>query len=116
MNVGIFSLFGKKNGQTPDRTADQDATRRKRDEAQTNAGNTTQQAQRRAARSTTQKIDALESAMSLDLGTPSSLNGGKSARTRSFEKLSGGDAAPHTDFQSTLPMMEVSTDMLLNNS
>ncbi|HCN88619.1 MAG TPA: hypothetical protein DIT28_05500, partial [Oxalobacteraceae bacterium] len=93
-NVGIFSLFGKKDRQPADTLADKDSSRKKREEsaARTDTGRNsgrnsardqnlnakrdatelelTQQVQRKAAQATAMKIDAIESEMSSEFVKP----------------------------------------------
>lgn len=73
--MGIFSLFGKKDSQPAPEPADQDTSRKKRGDGDprgdslTEAGRA-QSIQRRAARATAMKIDAIESEMSSEFVRP----------------------------------------------
>jgi hypothetical protein len=77
--VGIFSLFGKKERQPADAPADKSASRKKREPVASrvvSAGDTeiTKNVQRKAARATAMKIDAIESEMSSEFVRPLSLS------------------------------------------
>lgn len=72
--MGIFSLFGKKDGQQVATPAEKNASRKKREEGtqrvrSTDAGQS-QVIQRKAAQATARKIDAIESEMSSEFVKP----------------------------------------------
>src|SRR5690606_3040428 len=76
-DVGIFSLFGKKDGQPARKPAESDATRKRRDgnTARPKVDEQTQQVQRKAAQATALKIDAIESEMSSEFVKPLPFSG-----------------------------------------
>ncbi|GGI53813.1 hypothetical protein [Oxalicibacterium solurbis] len=75
--MGIFSLFGKKDGPPARKTAESDATRKRRDgnTARPKVDEQTQQVQRKAAQATALKIDAIESEMSSEFVKPLPFSG-----------------------------------------
>ncbi|MFJ7567293.1 STAS domain-containing protein [Herminiimonas sp. NPDC097707] len=80
IDVGIFSLFGKKSQQPARKSTEQESTQKKRSDnaARINAKNEneqTQQVQRKAAHATAMKIDAIESEMSSEFVKPLPFSG-----------------------------------------
>lgn len=75
--MGIFSLFGKKDGQPARKPAESDTTRKRRDgnTARPKVDEQTQQVQRKAAQATALKIDAIESEMSSEFVKPLPFSG-----------------------------------------
>lgn len=75
--MGIFSLFGKKDGQPARKPAESDATRKRREgsTARPKIDEQTQQVQRKAAQATALKIDAIESEMSSEFVKPLPFSG-----------------------------------------
>lgn len=75
--MGIFSLFGKKDGQPARKPAESDAARKRRDgsAARPKVDEQTQQVQRKAAQATALKIDAIESEMSSEFVKPLPFSG-----------------------------------------
>lgn len=74
--MGIFSLFGKKDRPPATTPADKDSTRKKRDESAARTSSSSeagraQLVQRKVARATAMKIDAIESEMSSEFVKPS---------------------------------------------
>jgi ABC-type transporter Mla MlaB component len=79
-NVGIFSLFGKKEGPPARKPGEQASQQKKRDNSAARASTKseteqTQQVQRKAARATAMKIDAIESEMSSEFVKPLPFSG-----------------------------------------
>lgn len=79
-NVGIFSLFGKKERQPTRKPTEPESSQKKRDHDAARASNRidieqTQQVQRKAARATAMKIDAIESEMSSEFVKPLPFSG-----------------------------------------
>lgn len=126
--MGIFSLFGKKGNQKKSSDDDKELPRGKRDEdsdrlsANSDAErfNNSQVLQRDMARSTSMKIDAIESEMTLDiLNAPP-----RNSQTKAPPKEAPVPVAPTVNasvapqaFESTLPLMEMqSTDYLLGGA
>ncbi len=73
--MGIFSLFGKKDRQSATAPADKESTRKKRDESAARSSSSSeagraQLVQRKVARATAMKIDAIESEMSSEFVNP----------------------------------------------
>ena len=69
--MGIFSLFGKKDRPPVTKAADKDPARKKRDDSESEADRLqSAQVQRKAARATAMKIDAIESEMSSEFVRP----------------------------------------------
>lgn len=79
IDVGIFSLFGKKDGQSARKPTEQEISQKKRDDNAARAAKTeneqTQQVQRKAAHATAMKIDAIESEMSSEFVKPLPFSG-----------------------------------------
>lgn len=77
--MGIFSLFGKKDGQPARKPTESDASRKRRDSSATRStkseNDQTQQVQRKAAQATAMKIDAIESEMSSEFVKPLPFSG-----------------------------------------
>ena len=77
--MGIFSLFGKKDGQSVRKPKEQDSSQKKRDDyaarVAKNENEQTQQVQRKAAHATAMKIDAIESEMSSEFVKPLPFSG-----------------------------------------
>jgi anti-anti-sigma regulatory factor len=135
-NVGIFSLFGKKEGQQAN-TAAKDSSRTKRDAAATRTDTAKTPARPpappagkrdvQAARATAMKIDAIESEMSSEFVKPTTIQpitrpgpntiAGSPSTKAGFERTKTGQAnseLPALDFtQPTLPMMGETTEFLL---
>ncbi|MET3119577.1 ABC-type transporter Mla MlaB component [Undibacterium sp. GrIS 1.8] len=122
--MGIFSLFGKKNGQQEKDSALKTSAKKTRsksgntdilvtssDDAQSNSI----MAQRHMARATARKIDAIEFEMSRDMGKTKNVLPNKTtpdAKANSASKPASA-TEPITDFQSTLPLAMPTTDYLL---
>lgn len=122
--MGIFSLFGKKGAKQEDRSAEKSSAKKARPNGNTtvlgNSGNSdifshSVMAQRHIARATERKIDAIEFEMSRDIvkprpsTTPASRLEELTTPTEPLEdKL-----AALAEFQSTLPMLMPTTDVLL---
>jgi anti-anti-sigma regulatory factor len=133
-NVGIFSLFGKKEGQQAN-TAAKDSSRTKRDAAATRTDTAKTPARApapagkrdvQAARATAMKIDAIESEMSSEFVKPTTIQpitrpgpntiAGSPSTRAGFEKTKAGQNTelPALDFtQPTLPLMGETTEFLL---
>ena len=135
-NVGIFSLFGKKEGQQAN-TAAKDSSRAKRDAAATRTDTAKTPARPpvpaagkrdvQAARATAMKIDAIESEMSSEFVKPTTIQpitrpgpntiAGSPSTKAGFEKTKAPQTTtelPALDFtQPTLPMMGETTEFLL---
>ena len=77
--MGIFSLFGKKDGQSARKPTEQEISQKKRDDNAARVAKTeneqTQQVQRKAAHATAMKIDAIESEMSSEFVKPLPFSG-----------------------------------------
>lgn len=76
--MGIFSLFGKKDGQPARKPAESDATRKRREGSPARSRSEVeqnQQVQRKAAQATALKIDAIESEMSSEFVKPLPFSG-----------------------------------------
>lgn len=134
--MGIFSFFGKKNRQKDSPSDDKDMSRPKRKgggdrDSDRLIENSTPQAfvnsqmlQRDLARETTLKIDAIESAMELDiLGPPRTIRTDRPKIAERPREKPAPEATPAKGsephpmaFQSTLPMMETSTTETLLGS
>ena len=122
--MGIFKLFGKKDQQKESSKDDKASSRSKRDDDSDRLAansderfNDSQTQQRNMARSTSMKIDAIESEMTLDiLNSPISVRTPQTqpaAKMAEPAKVSDGDQTPYV-FEPTLPLMEMqSTDYLL---
>ncbi len=77
-DVGILSLFGKKERQPAPKPTESDSARKRRDDNTLRAKNEneqTQQVQRKAAQATAMKIDAIESEMSSEFVKPLPFSG-----------------------------------------
>lgn len=122
--MGIFSLFGKKERQSAPRPAEE-SSQKKRDTITRIETEETQQVQRKAARDTAMKIDAIESEMSSEFVKPLPFSGNtmpgpssqflntavQSADTAANSRIpSQGAVAPHSTL---LPEMGASTAFLL---
>ncbi len=121
--MGIFSVFGKKDRQKISSDDEKTALRSKRDEddarlAASNEierSNNAQQSQRNIARSTSMKIDAIESEMTLDILKPAPSRNSQTKQTAP-DSLSDAPITAQL-FESTLPLMHMqSTDYLLDGS
>lgn len=77
--MGIFSLFGKKDGQPARKPTESDASRKRRDTNTSrpvkSENEETQRVQRKAAEATAMKIDAIESEMSSEFVKPLPFSG-----------------------------------------
>lgn len=139
--MGIFSLFGKKERQPADTPDEKAAARKKRETSGSGSGAQQRPAaprpersttvQRKAARATAMKIDAIESEMSSEFVKPLSAGTGNTlpeppapptteapaqqATAKSAQAKRGGDNGPMT-FQPTLPAMGSTTELLLGES
>jgi len=120
--VAIFGFFGKKDGQPASVPADKASTRAKGNETGNtrpgpqNDSDRSKLAQRNVARAATaKKIDAIESEMSSEFSPPQKAAGPSSTPARpsaaANPQIDKGNAA--TAFESTLPGMTVSTEILL---
>jgi anti-anti-sigma regulatory factor len=119
--VGIFSLFGKKNNHQTEPSAE--GVRDNNTASSLERFANSQISLRNAARATAEKIDAIETAMSLDLAvhTQTSQNSVESKKKKSLAtpsdrsaKASDSKAGNNDDvFPNTLPMMGVTTEFLL---
>ncbi len=121
--MGIFSLFGKKNNRQTATSAEGVRDNRKNPASSAERIANSQISLRNAARATAEKIDAIESAMSLDMAmhTQSGQNSEPArkkmapaaASGRSAQAADGNPAYNATAFPNTLPMMGVTTEFLL---
>lgn len=121
--MGIFSLFGKKNDRQTASSAEGVRDNKKNPASSLERFANSQISLRNAARATAEKIDAIETAMSLDMAThtQSGQNSGQSKKKKSLTTPSCRSAkaadnhAGHnaTAFPNTLPMMGVTTEFLL---
>ena len=115
--MGIFSLFGKKNNHRTEPSVEGVRDNVSSLERFANS----QISLRNAARATAEKIDAIESAMSLDMAghTQSRQNAAESRKKMSLAAPSerstkaSGNSHNATAFPDTLPMMGVTTEFLL---
>ncbi len=78
--MGIFSLFGKKDGQPARKPTEQESSQKNRDDSAVraqakNENEQTQKVQRKAAHATAMKIDAIESEMSSEFVKPLPFSG-----------------------------------------
>ena len=121
--MGIFSLFGKKNDRQTEPSAESARDNKKNTETSLQRFSNSQITQRNAARATAEKIDAIESAMSLDMAshTQSGRHPEESRKKKSLTPASGRSAKAAennagnnlTVFPNTLPMMGVTTEFLM---
>ncbi|MDY7540038.1 STAS domain-containing protein [Undibacterium sp. RTI2.1] len=122
--MGIFSLFGKKNGQQEKDSALKTSAKKTRSKS----GNTdilatsgdetpsnSIMAQRHVARATARKIDAIEFEMSRDMVKSKSVAPNKTVPDAKANATNKSSRATEqvTDFQSTLPLAMPTTDYLL---
>lgn len=124
INVGLFSIFKKKDSQKAPTPNDKDsAARAKRDEdrarlsANTEGGRPNTQTQREIARATALKIDAIESEMAFDIfDAPEPSWKAKRPPTPEQAKhieISDGRNTDHVVFHDTLPLItQTSTEIL----
>jgi len=121
--VGIFSLFGKKERQPVETPADKSSLRKKREEVTTRpesaTNSETKTVQRKVARATAMKIDAIESEMSSEFVRPApsatTLSGpATQAKQQQLITPKKTDAWEPMTFQPTLPAMGSTTEFLLN--
>ncbi|NMM26589.1 MAG: STAS domain-containing protein [Glaciimonas sp.] len=114
-NVKFFSLFGKKpppqvDTQAGDARVRADSTENMRANGQVERGGRTHYDRRKVARATELKIDAIESAMSLQLDDNPRTNGKAgivSAKSRAGTESSG--------FKSTMQLLDAPTEILFDN-
>ncbi|MFZ6845707.1 hypothetical protein [Undibacterium sp. RuTC16W] len=124
--MGIFSLFGKKNGQQENDSSQKTSAKKTRSKsgntdiavpAEDELASQSIMAQRHVARATARKIDAIEFEMSRDMGKTKSPIPAKSASdavSKKAAKNADASAEHITDFQSTLPLEVPATDYLLS--
>ena len=121
--MGIFSLFGKKERQPVETPADKSSLRKKREEVTTRpesaTNSETKTVQRKVARATAMKIDAIESEMSSEFVRPApsatTLSGpATQAKQQQLITPKKTDAWEPMTFQPTLPAMGSTTEFLLN--
>lgn len=121
--MGIFSLFGKKNNHRTEPSAEGVRNNKKNPASSAERFANSQISLRNAARATAEKIDAIESAMSLDMAanTQSGQNSEQARKKktlaapleRSMKAADNNPAHNATAFPNTLPMMGVTTEFLL---
>lgn len=121
--MGIFSLFGKKDSHQTEPSADGVRDHKENTVSSLERFNNSQISLRKAARATAEKIDAIESAMSIDL-TAHAQSGQPAEQSKKKNNLAAAsdrsarapeNKAGHniTAFPNTLPMMGVTTEFLL---
>lgn len=121
--MGIFSLFGKKNNRRTEPSAEGVRDNKKNTASSLERVTNSQISLRNAARATAEKIDAIETAMSLDMAMHTQ-SGQESEQARkkktpaapadrSAQAADSNPAHNATAFPNTLPMMGVTTEFLL---
>ena len=121
--MGIFSLFGKKNERRTTSSAEGVRDHKKNTETSLQRFSNSQVTQRNAARATAEKIDAIESAMSLDMANhtqpgrqreePKKKNSSPPSSSRPSSVAENNNGNQLTAFPNTLLMMGVTTEFLI---
>lgn len=113
--MGIFSLFGKKDGKSARKPTEQESSQKKPDNsaarAAKNENEQTQQVQRKAAHATAMKIDAIESEMSSEFVKPLPFSGntmpGPSSQFMNTEQRVPGARTPQKN-KDVVPLEQAS--------